>query len=444
MVAAALRRPSGTTLELKIITEPPPAPGTQRPAPASTLELAIASEPPPREKKRSRWLLAAPLLLVAALAGAYQAGLFSSAEAVNAAAKLPAPAVASAVVVPATSVNEAKLALASELATQGKWDEAAVAAEEGGRADLARTYRTEDEAEKNLRACQSARAEERLNEALAACYLAEQSSHTLAARVAVEVGAELRKPYKAEHIPLTKKHLKRNTPKSLVEARHEIELLARYFGPEDKDAKALRRELEKLTKKLKPNEALALTGDAPDASPLAAAKPDLTKTPAPAKVADPKGADATPTASPSPATETPTPAGKVYALGGAYLKLGAFSNSAKKADPSLGTTYQSAISRQVSKGKLSAPPAGKIPITVSGAVTKAETKKSGSGATVSVHLSLQVTRENVLLASFSKNASSEYDSMPSSSEEKEARAELVKMLSDLLWNDLQKSLPKFK
>jgi hypothetical protein len=439
------------TLELEIAEDPSeklasgyaahvaPAPSAFKGIDSTVEPIVISSKPPQdsgeialrKNANKSKTFMIAALALAAGAVGAFALAPKSDNATIQSVAAAAPPITVQPTLV--TVSNDEKISQAAALAVQGKWDEAAVLAEAAQSPDLAKRYRIEGEVSQNLKDCRAARDEKKLEVAMAACHLVEIVEGSQSAQIAIPEIEKLKKEYKTKHVPITKKGISRNTTASLSEAKQEIELLALYLGEDHTDVNLLEKLYQEQLKKLPGKEKMVAQNETSA----------LSKTPTPTATNN----DTKVSASLVPITPTPTAAitsgGPIYLVNGVYLSLGGFSNRTK--DSALTAKYQSAISRSLSSsGKISAPPSGKDPITLLGAVTKSETKVSGGSTVITVSVSLQVTRNKAILAFLSKDASAEFSGSISPAEEKSGKDEVIKALADGIFVDLKKSLGKFK
>jgi DNA-binding NarL/FixJ family response regulator len=144
-----------------------------------------------------------------------------------------------------------------------------------------------------------------------------------------------------------------------------------------------------------------------------------------------------------PAATTASSGG--FLVSGVYLELGKFTNTSKVSDPALVSKFQSSLQEQLSSaGKpQSAPPKGKRGIKIDGAIQRVELK-TGKTPTLTVALSVTVTREASILAIISKEGSLPYDEKPSPGEEQSGREEIVQALVEGAYQDIGKNLAKWK
>lgn len=144
------------------------------------------------------------------------------------------------------------------------------------------------------------------------------------------------------------------------------------------------------------------------------------------------------------ATPVPLSAGG-YLIGDVYVELGKFSDNTKLDDPAMATRFQKFLDGELAAAgkKASAPPKGKKPLTLAGTILKAESKVTGKTTSVSVNLSITVTREASIVAVVSKSGSIEYDGKISSSEEASARADVIEALTVGAYEEINKNLPKW-
>jgi hypothetical protein len=387
-------------------------------------EIAIS-----KTASKSRRFIVAALAVATGAVGMYIVMTPPSGQ--DNAAQFVAAATPSITVQPTTVLivaNDAKIADAATLALQGKWEQAAALAEEAQSPDLAKRYRIEAEVSQNLKDCRKARDEKKLEEAMAACHLVELVEGSRSAQMAASEIEELKKSYKSRHVPLTKKEISRG---DLVNAKQEIQFLSLYLGQDNSDTIILQRLYSEQVKKLSAKDKIIALYE-PSISP----KKSVTSSVPQAELSP---------VSPTPPTATPAPGSgaKAYSVNGVLVSLGGFTNKTK--DPSLTSKFQSAVSRNLSSaGKLTTSAGGKGPLTISGSIVKVETKTSGGKTSVSVGVSLQITRDSALLGAIYKEGASEFSGTITAAEEKAGQDAVIKDLADNVFSSFKASLNKFK
>jgi hypothetical protein len=150
-----------------------------------------------------------------------------------------------------------------------------------------------------------------------------------------------------------------------------------------------------------------------------------------------------------PAAATPAPAGGGggYVINDVYLEIGKFTNNTKVVDPDLLTQFQKLLAEELAtKGKkVSAAPAGKKTLTLDGTIKKIEAKVDKKGdTTLTVAVSVIVTREKAFLASFEQSGDIGYEGKLSASDESDGRKTLMEALVPATYSDINKNLSRWK
>jgi hypothetical protein len=135
-----------------------------------------------------------------------------------------------------------------------------------------------------------------------------------------------------------------------------------------------------------------------------------------------------------------------YLVNDVYVELGKFTNTTKIIDPALLAQFQKLLDKQLSSTgkKLAAAPTGKKTLTLNGSIKKIEAKSSGKATELTLSVSIIVTHEKAILASFEHDASIELDAKPTPSDESSGREDLMNALVPATYSDLNKTISRWK
>jgi hypothetical protein len=135
-----------------------------------------------------------------------------------------------------------------------------------------------------------------------------------------------------------------------------------------------------------------------------------------------------------------------YMINDVYVELGKFTNTTKIIDPALLAQFQKLLDNQLSSTgkKMTSAPLGKKALTLDGSIKKIEAKSSGKSTELTLVVSIIVTREKAFLGAFEKDASLELDAKPTAADESSGREELMDVLVPATYNDLNKTISRWK